>query len=867
VITGRVADHAGKPVSDANVLIQQKGSEEIISFVASDKKGNYLLRFDNNIKADSVVIKITIVGYDIEVKLVATKDQVVDFSLTESTTQLPSVVVKQEPVSVTGDTINYKVAAFAGAQDRFIGDVLGKIPGISIDLNGAISFNGKLINAYYINGLSMLEGRYSIANRNIPFDLVEKVQLLQNHQPVHVLDSLLKTSDPALNIQLKKNAGNRLLGNLKLGIGLSPALYETEATGLKFANKMQLISLYKYNNAGIQLSNETMQLGAIHRAGEIDNSEDNGPQKILSLVSMPTPLLPATRYLFNNSHLFNLSALNVLKNKAQIKTNISYYNDLTKIEGQTTSIYFFPAKDSTIVTEQQQAGFNSSKLSGSWVYELNKKESFFKNTLSTDLQFERHNGSVVNSIPINQYLTQPFNAVKNDLQAILPLGNKLVILRSLSTWNHQSQLLDIMPGSFANLFNDSIPYSGIRQQMALTTFTTNNTAGFRLGSGFWQQQFLTGIELTSKRLTSSIFKTYNTQTTKLGDAFTNDLSWNNLRIYASTRANIQKGNTNLEIECPIELNALSIHNEIKRVTSRNNKLFFNPHISTLILFDPVRSVTLSYSKQHSRGNIMQIVNNPILNTYRVISQNDTMLSLQSIDNYLLSFSSKNPLKTFFYNASVSYTRLHSNLMIDQLYDGYLIRNTSVDHPNNKHSLQVSSSFNKYSLPARINISINAGYGISSNFILQGTQTIKVRSIDRTTGIHFNFDKWSFLSLEAGSTLSYYNNILDEDGKSSRSFDYLQLQSDLKLNFILAKNATLYFNSLWCRISDPVTQQGYYFGDIGLRRKFKKIDMQVALINIANVDRYNTLSVYSTSKIYTQVRIRPRTLMLGCYFSL
>jgi len=866
VIKGKISDSSGKPVNDANILVQQKGSADILSFAASAKDGSYVLDFENATKADSVMIKITIVGYRIESKIVKAKDQVVDFMLVQSITELPTVVVKQESISVAGDTINYKTSSFAGAQDRFIGDVLGKIPGIAIDPNGAISFNGKLINAYYINGLNLLEGRYSIANRNIPFDLVERVQVLQNHQPVHVLDSLSKTFDPALNIQLKKNASNRLIGNIKLGAGFSPALGEAEITGLKFTEKMQLISLYKYNNTGIRLSNETIQFASIHRAGDPENGTNTGPEKILSLVSMSDPALPVNRYLFNNNQLFNLSALSVLKNKAQLKTNINYNNDFNTIEGQTRSVYFFPAKDSIVVTEIQRAGFNSNKLSGSLVYELNEKKKFLKNTLSADAKFEQQDGVVTNVVPISQFLNQPFYSVKNDFQSILPLGNKLIVFKSLSSWGHQSQSLEIMPGSFAELLNDSLPYSSTTQQVALNTFTTDNTAGFKLGRGSWQQQFVAGAEFTGSQLASSLFKKINSQTSKLGDTFTNDLLWNNLRLYTSTRTNIQKGEANLEIEWPLEFNSLSVHNEIRNTVKNDKRLFFNPHITFHLPLDPIQSVTLSYSKQHIRGNVTQIASSPILNTYRILSQNDTLLPLQDIDNYLFSYSSKNPLKTFFYNASVSYTRLNNNLMIGQFYNGYLIRNTSVEHPNDKYSLQVNASVNKYFLSSRINISLNIGYGNSVGLILQEGKTVRIRAIDRTASVRFSFDKWSFLSFEGGSELSYYNNILDEDGKNNSSFDYLQLRDDLKLNFLLTKKLSLYFNSLWYGFSETKNIQGYYFGDIGLRNKLKKVDLQMTIMNIANVDSYNTLSVYSTNKISTQTRIRPRALMVQCYFN-
>ena len=57
--------------------------------------------------------------------------------------------------------------------------------------DGKILYQGKPINKYYIEGLDLLEGKYNLANKNLPYNQVSKVQILENHQPIKVLDSLV----------------------------------------------------------------------------------------------------------------------------------------------------------------------------------------------------------------------------------------------------------------------------------------------------------------------------------------------------------------------------------------------------------------------------------------------------------------------------------------------------------------------------------------------------------------------------------------------------------------------------------------------------------------------------------------------------
>lgn len=96
--------------------------------------------------------------------------------------ELKEVAVKPSAIWKRNDTINYSVAELKSAQDRTIGDLLKKLPGVEVSKSGAISYNGKPINKFYIEGLDLLESKYSIATNNLPVDEVSTVQLLENHQ-------------------------------------------------------------------------------------------------------------------------------------------------------------------------------------------------------------------------------------------------------------------------------------------------------------------------------------------------------------------------------------------------------------------------------------------------------------------------------------------------------------------------------------------------------------------------------------------------------------------------------------------------------------------------------------------------------------
>ena len=78
------------------------------------------------------------------------------------------VVIKAPKIRGQGDTVTYFVNQFSSDRAKTIGDVLRKMPGINVDTKGKITYNGKEINKFYIEGQDLLEGKYGIATNGIP---------------------------------------------------------------------------------------------------------------------------------------------------------------------------------------------------------------------------------------------------------------------------------------------------------------------------------------------------------------------------------------------------------------------------------------------------------------------------------------------------------------------------------------------------------------------------------------------------------------------------------------------------------------------------------------------------------------------------
>ena len=861
IFSGKITSSNNEAVSGASIVLAKQNQSTILAYAISDNDGMYRIIFNENI--NSVNIKVSAIGFADVIKPLAQQSSVINFILIEKAIELPAVKIKNDPISVHGDTTDYNVSSFSTQQDRVIGEVIAKLPGIEIDADGTIKYNGKAISNYYVNGMDLLENRYGIANDNIPYDLVDKVQLLNNHQPVKVLDSLKISANPALNIELKKKGMNQLIGTAKAGVGLSPVLSDDAIAGMKFNKNFQLITAYKYNNTGIRLENELTQKFYIHDINE--PTRENVSENLLSLISLPAPLLQEARYFFNNNHLFHLSALKALKNAGQIKFNIGYINDYNKSAGINTTTLFLPS-DTIKYIENLKTGISTNKLNGDFYYTLNKKNKYIKNASKIQLEFNDAKGTVNNSQSIYQNSNNPFYQFENNFLMLTPIKRKLVSFKSYTILNRTPQTLSVNPGQFSEIINQSLPYDQISQNAVLNKFSSDNSLSFITKVHQLEQEINIGAQYIFKQLESSLLKENNHTIYPLNDSFQNKLNWQNIRLYANRNTTIRAGKKQISISLPVELNNLSITNKINSSKRNKNYFFFNPNLNAILPYGSFFTTEITYSHRNSLGNFIQTTPGFILTNYRSINQNDTLLPVQKIDNISVSNSYKNPLSGLFANVSLSFSNTKNNIIYDQLYNGIFLKQTAIVFPNTTKNIILSGRVNKYFFESKTNISLSYNYTWQKQLQIQQNDFVNIYTRGAVLNAKINWDKFIFLSLGSNSILKIFTNSNKLISKKESNFSAFQFQQNLKVSFLLSSKATIYLNSEYYSFWDKkLSPNSFYFGDAGVKLTYHKIDLELACNNLTNNKSFIAQSLSSNFKQITQTEIRRRTLILKCYF--
>lgn len=250
-VTGRVIDSQNKPVRD--VIVKMVSGTKTLTFTSTNAKGEYALEV-KSAPMGEVTLLFNHISYEKESERVTLKEREakVDMQLTPKAVSLKEVTVRPDPLRQKGDTLSHNLASFLGKGDVTLEDGLKRLPGVDVSKNGGISYMGKPISQFNIEGMDLLGGKYNLATRNIPVDYVTNVEIVRNHHSRRV-EKDVPSNEVSMNIKLSNKAKFKPFGQEEVGAGyMEDGNDKLQAllglTGMMFTNKFQTTCSVKAGN-------------------------------------------------------------------------------------------------------------------------------------------------------------------------------------------------------------------------------------------------------------------------------------------------------------------------------------------------------------------------------------------------------------------------------------------------------------------------------------------------------------------------------------------------------------------------------------------------------------------------------------------
>lgn len=905
-LKGVVRDSIGSPLEFANIIASNKAEGTLESYGITDGEGRYKLDLT---KGNTYELKVSFLGLkseliDLEVDQQA-QDMTKDFVLKADPNQLDDVeLVYEMPVTVKGDTIVYNTDSFTNGNEKKLGDVLKKLPGVEVNDDGEIEVEGKVVNKVMIEGKDFFDGDTKLATKNIPADALKKVEVLKNYNEVSQMRGLGNDQDNvAINLKLKEGKKNFWFGEVTAGLGegektrylVKPKLFYYSPKGsiniiTDFNNNGEVPFTFRdYFNFTGGFRNFNQRGGTSFNISDgglgfltTQNNRANDIETNFAAVNFTYAASP--KWDISGFALYSDNQTNFVNNSLNTFINQGFTQGFEETSDQRNQLGM--VKFSSVYKPNVNLQFD---------YDVLVKKS--KQTEFSDgLSILNRGGDIVENITDQNKENDPFS-INQNVNLYYTLDEK-----------------NIFAGTFVHLFSDENPF--YRARLSEEPFQTPNddfdpdqptgpdnpafvsTIPFQMApSGLFDLNqnknveshkldakvdyyyilndksnlnFTLGTTLSTQNFDSSLFQILEGGPDPLtednaGQAIGNDVKFNFSDIFLGLHYKVKTGI--FTITPGLTLHNYGTKSEQFGLTTDENEWKLLPDLFTVVQFSQGKSLRANYQMTAQYTDVNNFAEGLVLNNYNSLFRGN-----RDIENAIFHTASLNYFSFSMFNftslfGGVNYTRRVDAIKTSGDFTGINqvsrpINNTNFFDETFSGNARFSKRFKKW----KLNLSANGSYSDLNNIINGEPRNTKNITQNYRTSAETNFKNAPNFELGYNHTITNSDN-----GATDRTFTTIRPFANAEINFLNGFT----FGADWSLYNydddDPTTDidNMYTFLEANLyyQKPESKWEFRIQATNLLDVDVISNNSVNDISIRNTEYFVQPRILMFTVKYNL
>ncbi len=856
LISGCVKNGSGESVEGAIVTLFSLPDSSILSYQITGVDGKFTVSSGDS-TSDSLMVRLSGFNIKTKAKTVQNKSQNMDLVAVEDILELKEVLVKAEKIWGDKDTLNYLVASFLTNRDVSIGDVLKRLPGISVSEDGMISYNGIPINKFYIENLDVLQGRYNIATEGISAKDVSTVQVLEHHQPIKALQKDSRPEQAAINLQLKDNKKGTWLRSAELGLGFSDELlWKNSISLMYFGRKSQHVLTYDNANNGSQIT---------RKAHSFYGGGGGGGQRFTGISGASRAPFDPEYTLYNNAHVLTLNNLQKFSDTDVLHYNLVYSHDRTKTHSSSRTVYSLPDGGTAESAEDKYSRETTDNLSLELDYESNRPHDYLSNTLSFSGNWRESFGTIEIGEGETVEQRSPWRSlVVSDEFSIIHTNEdgKGYSLSARLSYNTSPHSLTVSPGVFPDVLNMGDEYGSVRQDMRVRSLKggvgTSLLSAVKIGRFSMSPSLNVNIEHVHMHSDISVDGTELT-----ADSMRNAETWLRLDADAGLNFNYEVRNLKIELGVPVKYMMTRLGNAGFDDETRH-KVLFSPNVN--IKYIVFQGFELKASGRMNTGTPSwnSMYSGFILGSYNSLRRNQPQF--YDITSYQGTFSTsyRNVLNMLFASVNVHFSRSDNEVM-NSMYinpDASIV-STRIFMDNHSTSYGVSGEFSKAFFWCNASMKLSGGWNRGFNCSLRQNELMKNVWDNGYAGIEFSMKpaKRLYTAVYANYSCSRsrvervrtYPAVHRLNGSIEASFDITD-------EFYVGAKFRHRYNSA------VDGDRNFSLLDMNVVYKLKKVRFSLDVYNLLNKKKYVVRSYSNLDEYYSEYDIRPRSFMLTAKFN-
>ena len=886
-VRGVIKDTVSQPLEFANVVATVTSSGAIESYGITNEKGMYQLDLP---KGETYTLKASFLGFETQEKSVTVgaddDDRTLDFILKSLAAELDGVeIVYEMPVTVKGDTIVYNADSFTTGDERKLGDVMKKLPGVEINDDGEIQVEGKTVQKVMVEGKDFFDGDSKLATKNIPADAVDKVEVLRNYNEVGQMRGLGNDQDNvAINIKLKEGKKNFWFGEVTAGggaIGEEEVGYLAHPKLFYYSPKYSLNFITDFNNIGEvpftfrDYFNFTGGFRNFNRGGGTNfNVRESDLGFAIAQNNRANEI--ETKFFAGNfswkaTKSLDVSGFGILSDN---RTNIVTNSIRQYIASGTT--------ENTASTSDQRSQLGMLKLSS--VYKPN-----------TNLQIDYDALIKTSKITEQDNTLSQFEGITNDIEensenkpaSINQNVNAYYTLNDKNIFAGQVQHLYQDEDPFYNALTDILPFAGIipadttqnrfntNQQRNIITnkldakvdyyYVLNNTSNlnFTLGSTYSNQLF-----------DSSIFQVLdngnqlNFNRTPIIDGeqlpLVNDVNYTFTDIFLGAHYKLKTGKFILTPGAT--LHNYGLRDEQLGIDSTQNEWMVLPDFNAIWNIKKSESLRFNYAINAQYSDVNDYAEAFVFSNYNRLFRGNRNLENSLSHSYNLTYFSFNLFNYTNISGNINYTRRingfkqNTNLIaINQVSNPFNIDSNFPDETISAFG-RFSKRVKKLQFSLQGNVSWNNAFNVINNQVLESESFTQ----NYNTSVRSSFRNWPNFEVGYRLTVNNYDN-----GGREQTFYTQRPYANTDVNFL--KDFTLSAEWDFYNYTDDANTIDNTFSFVNANLYYQKGDspweFRIQADNLLNTEFTNQDSFSEQFNTTSQYFVLPRILMLVIKYDL
>ena len=781
---GVVKDDQEINLEAATVFVQGVQDSLVLAYGITNKDGRFSIKVDAE-QAKKIVFNIAYLGYKPYNKVINVPQAdfldagVIVLNDDLEKLEVVSIIATSPPILIKKDTIEYNASSFKTQPNDRAEDLLKKLPGIEIDIDGNITINGTEVESVNIDGMSFFgEKKGETALKNLPSDIISKIQITDYKTDRQKFTGEASDSGTKeINIKIKKGKNNAFFGDLNGGLGTDKK-YQVNTNLFKLVEGEQIGLISGTNNINMRKGfnalpdavssngyTESDFIGTNYSKGKWNESRINGN--------------------------YNFSANNTDNAQKRVRENflpnLNYTSEATSNSRNDTDTHTGGVDLNYLIRSKNKGSKKIMRVSNRLNFTAANSNTFSEsNTLSKSTT-----GDLISEVNSNNDATSKNTVINNNLGFVSKTGNG----NGFVAFNLQTNFSKT--NSDSKNYSENILYqsnSTISQNQLRSNKSINSDIIF---SGIWVKTIMPNIKMIPSYKADI---SHNNDEKYVYDFNETDDQYNQLNNLQSFNSKYVSLTTKPALKLRYDYKFLRIEfesaytNTLRKYSDKlldtrdfNSSFEYLTYSGRLQYRDKnkYKNIDLSYNQNVKLPTLKQLQPiEDVSNQTHIVSGNP-LLNPEISHNLKLRYEKNIPFNNVFIRGGIVTKLIDDKIVNTTETNTDLIRYTTYNNINGNYSVNGNTSISKSYLnkKTKLNINLRLSGTYHKNISLQNSLKFTSKTTTITPSLSFSYSYDNKIDLSMSYNYSTNKNVYDTDMFNTNAFFTQTLRSDASIYFL------------------------------------------------------------------------------------